>query len=212
MIKSYILLLIPSLILCLGLRRLEEECSPIKTSYAIYVIDAKISELPGNSNCNYTLTFVTGDCAYSSPLLSNEEAGDVCFNDTSLVCDGINSNSFAGYATIYCGNEVMMELFEPVANYSLMKEFQIKSSNISANVLVGKACDVSDTSDPHDWVIPGLPTCKPSMEEEPIELAQVTAYYPWWGHGGRYYGRRYYRICRRRGWRRCWRWYSQWNY
>eukprot|EP00826_Nyctotherus_ovalis_P057820 TRINITY_DN7916_c0_g1_i5.p1 TRINITY_DN7916_c0_g1~~TRINITY_DN7916_c0_g1_i5.p1 ORF type:complete len:204 (-),score=41.00 TRINITY_DN7916_c0_g1_i5:942-1553(-) len=203
MSKLLILLFLPAIIFGFRGRLLDETCDPMNTSYAIYVIDAKAKP---EKNCNYTVTFATGDCSYASPAFKPNATDNFCFNDSSLLCDGVDTSTIGGFVTKYCGDAISVEQFEPVKDYSFKKEFKIKSPSVEANVLVGSACRVDPESDPLNWPIEGLRTCSLPIAMESHTDVIVVDRHPHWGRGGRFYGRRYGSRCRGRGWRSCWRW------
>ena len=208
--RKLTLLLFPAIIFAFRTRLLEGTCPPMNNSYAIYLIDAKINSEP---SCNYTLIFVTGDCSYASSAIKGNGSDAFCLNDSSLVCDGIDTNVLGGFLTKHCGDDMTVELFEPVLRYSTMKEFTIKSPNAQANVFIGSTCNQDINSDPLHWPIPELRSCQSPIEAEALEMES------WslgcggygggchsWGCGRRFYGRRYGSRCGRRNWRNCWHW------
>lgn len=201
--KLIILLFLPAIIFCFRARLLEDECPPLNQSYAIYLIDTYIKP---QENCNYTLTLVTGDCAYASSAIKPNENSSICIADSSIVCDGVDTNVLGGFVTIHCGDKKTVEQFEPVLDYSMMKEFQIKSPNVEANVMVGSACNKSIDSDPMHWGLSELRTCQVPIEAEAQIMGVFVPVNYGWGYGGRRFGRRYSHRCRGRGWRGCWRW------
>lgn len=143
-----LLLLFP--IVVLGFRgRWLDDCDPLNTSYAIYLIDARIVE--GDENCSYEFNLVTGDCAYSSLPFQLNGSEIRCFSDSSFTCNSINTNVLTGYMTKYCGDEITVKEFKPVVKYPLKEEFKIEGANMEANLVVDSACNVENRSEPYDW-------------------------------------------------------------
>lgn len=205
---------------------LDETCDAMNKSYALYLIDANMDLIPEQVGCNFTFTFVTGDCSYSSPILSGVKEKNVCVEDSSLICDGVDTNFIGGFVVSNCNGEIKAEAFKPLTKFNLMEELKLSTSNIEVNLMVASKCNAEVDSDPMEWKLTGLRTCAAPKENNPSDLEGWGIYpwrgphmwfgpqiyrpymwapYPWWGFSGRFYGPRYFNRCHFRGWRMCWR-------